>query len=123
MTANVSKRSYTCDTCGKVNNNAGNHGRHVATHKLPDSGLTIKLNKAEAKRFVEAILPDREIPKTHGGYRPGSGRKPTLVGSRTRSFVLDDDANARFERFRAERGVFGASEALRRIIAIAVPKL
>ena len=100
MTANVSTRSYTCDVCGKVNNNAGNHGRHVATHC------------------------SRAFWHWEAGYRPGSGRKPVLVGSRTRSFVLDESADARLDRFRAEQGLNGeqdASEALRRIIAIAVP--
>lgn len=112
MTANVSTKTYTCERCGRVSNNGGNHGRHVkaCAGKLP--------GKTPVMTFA------REIPKTHGGYRPGSGRKPLLVGSMTRAFVLDERANQRLERFRRDNGLVGAqdaSEALRRIIAIAVP--
>jgi len=128
MTANVSTKTYTCERCGKVSNNGGNHGRHVAAHKVNS-----ELRAEAVKRLADPMVADivarnvaltRSIPKTHGGYRPGSGRKPTLVGSTTRAFVLDEQANARLERFRQEHGLVGAqhaSEALRRIIAIAVP--
>ena len=123
MTANVSTKTYTCDVCGKTNNNAGNHGRHVKTH-ITATRAEIAVKVQAEYDAARAKLAVREIPKTHGGYRPGSGRKPRLVGIKTRAFVLDEPSNARIEQFRKEQGLVGdqdASEALRRIIAIAVP--
>jgi predicted transcriptional regulator len=56
----------------------------------------------------------KAIPKTRGGRRPGSGRKPTGTDP-ARTVRLSDDFIARVDRWAKVHDV-GRSEALRRLV-------
>lgn len=146
MTANVSSKSYTCDVCGKVNNNAGNHGRHVASHAWkPPADIEVveevDLTPEEEAEFERQIFgsgndladplqklanaingdPDNNGITFHnngvGGYRPGSGRKPLAEGKTvTVAYVLTEPLVARVNEWMEANGIPNKSTAARRLL-------